>query len=267
MQQTPRCLTNAHMPSRFEYCGIIYFVGLLNIDELSEHFTIRYRLLFIATHQYTGTTQRNLSHSIQITPKFHVVRNCCLIEVRFRHLSYRADATISIHDRTYWSVPQNVKTFGAAFKLGRHEWFALRRLITSSRNSAFTGGFWSRFLKETSQKDGRTKNMMMKRPLHGTLRPRDSPTGEPIQNGRRRAKLHDTQLPLAVAQNYLVLLFPLQLFLCWKFRNFLLRNKAFVYFTFTFLRVNLDISNQTACHYKTYFKLFIQSLDLMSAIV
>ncbi len=36
--------------------------------------------------------------------------------------------------------------FGAAFKLGRLEQFALRRLIKNSRNSAFTGGFWSRFL-------------------------------------------------------------------------------------------------------------------------
>ncbi len=43
---------------------------------------------------------------------------------------------------------------GAVLKLGRHEWFALRRLITNSRISAFTGGFWNCFLKETSQVDG-----------------------------------------------------------------------------------------------------------------
>ncbi len=46
--------------------------------------------------------------------------------------------------------------------LHRHEWFALRRLITNSRNSAFTGGFWYSFLKETSQLDGRTKDWISK---------------------------------------------------------------------------------------------------------
>ncbi len=35
--------------------------------------------------------------------------------------------------------------FGAAFALGRHEWFALWRLITTSRSSAFTGGFLKSF--------------------------------------------------------------------------------------------------------------------------
>ncbi len=35
--------------------------------------------------------------------------------------------------------------FGAAFELGRHEWFALRRLITNSRSSAFTGSFLKLF--------------------------------------------------------------------------------------------------------------------------
>ncbi len=121
--------------------------------------------------------------------------------------------------------------FGAAFKLGRHEWFALRRLITNSGSSAFTGGCWNCFLKETSQNDVRTKNRIMKRPLHGTLRLRSSPTGEQIQNGSRRVKLQETQLLLDVAQNCFTLVFSLQLFLCWKFRNFLLRNKALVYFT------------------------------------
>ncbi len=70
--------------------------------------------------------------------------------------------------------------FRAAFELGRHEWFALRRLITNSRSSAFTGSF----LKETSQGDGRNKNWTMQRLLHRTLRFRCSPTGEQIQNGR-----------------------------------------------------------------------------------
>ncbi len=47
---------------------------------------------------------------------------------------------------------------GVAFQLGR--------LITNSRNSAFTGSFWNHFLKKTSQGDGRTKNWIMKRLLH-----------------------------------------------------------------------------------------------------
>ncbi len=51
--------------------------------------------------------------------------------------------------------------FGAAFELGRHEWFALRRLITNSRSSAFTGSFPNLFLKEISQEDGRNKNWTM----------------------------------------------------------------------------------------------------------
>ncbi len=72
------------------------------------------------------------------------------------------------------------RRFGAAFEIGRHEWFALRRLITNSRSSAFTGSF----LKETSQEDRRNKNWTLQRLLHGTLRLRYSPTGEKIQNGR-----------------------------------------------------------------------------------
>ncbi len=52
--------------------------------------------------------------------------------------------------------------FGATFKLCCHKSLALRRLITKSRNSAFTEGFWNCFLKETSQVDGRTKNKIMK---------------------------------------------------------------------------------------------------------
>ncbi len=130
-----------------------------------------------------------------------------------------------------WQGSTNLKEYdwGAPFKLGRHEWFALRRLITNSRNSAFTGSFWKRFLKETSKVDGRTKNRLMKRPLCGTLRLRNSPTGEQIQNGRRRVKLQETQILLDVAQNCFLLVFPLQLFLCRKFRNFLLRNKALAY--------------------------------------
>ncbi len=87
------------------------------------------------------------------------------------------------------SLKQDVETspcvfFGAAFELGRHEWFALRRLITNSRSSAFTGSFLKLFPKETAQEDGRNKNWTMQRLLHGILRLRYTPTGEQIQNGR-----------------------------------------------------------------------------------
>ncbi len=63
--------------------------------------------------------------------------------------------------------------FGSASKLGRHEGFAVRRLITT------------RIIKETSQEDGRTSYRTMRRLLHGTLLLRNFPTSEQIQNGRR----------------------------------------------------------------------------------
>ncbi len=148
------------------------------------------------------------------------------------------------------STAKRFWNFGAAFKLGRHEWFALRRLIINSRNSAFTGGFLNSFIKETSQKDGRTKNRIMKRPLHGTLRLRSPPTGKQIQNGRRRVKLQETQLPLDVAQSCFVLVFPLQLFLWWKFRNFLLRNKALVYLLYLLNHHNLRFDFCKSSNYK-----------------
>ncbi len=92
---------------------------------------------------------------------------------------------------TWWACfRQNMKEensricSSAAFELGRHEWFALRRVITNSRSSAFTGSFLKLFLKETSQADGRNKNWTMQRLLHGTLRLRYCPNGEQIQNGR-----------------------------------------------------------------------------------
>ncbi len=78
-----------------------------------------------------------------------------------------------------------IHLFGAAFKLGRHEWFALRRLITNSRSSAFTRGFLKLFFLETSQEDGRIKNWTMKKQLHGILRLKNSPTGEQIQKRRQ----------------------------------------------------------------------------------
>ncbi len=56
-----------------------------------------------------------------------------------------------------------LRKFGAAFKPGRHEWFAVRRLNTNSRNSALSGGSSNRFPKETSQADGRNTIWTMKR--------------------------------------------------------------------------------------------------------
>ncbi len=66
--------------------------------------------------------------------------------------------------------------------------------------------------------DGRPKDWITKMQLHGLLRHRNPPTDEPIQDQL-------AQLPFGVAQHCL------QKSLCWKLRNFILRNKAFVYFT------------------------------------
>ncbi len=84
------------------------------------------------------------------------------------------DLSIGLYDNL------SMDFFGAAFELGRHDWFALRRLITNSRSPAFTGSF----LKETSQEDGRNKNWTMQRLLHRSLRLRKFPTGEQIQSSR-----------------------------------------------------------------------------------
>ncbi len=46
------------------------------------------------------------------------------------------------------------------------------------------GVFLICFLQETSQQDGRIKNCTMERQLHGTLRLRNSPTCDQVQNGR-----------------------------------------------------------------------------------
>ncbi len=82
-------------------------------------------------------------------------------------------------------------------------------------------GFWNRFLQDTLQVDWRTKVWITKRLLHGPLRNRNSPTDEPILDGR---PIDPTIL--RKAQDCPVLVFPLQNFLCWTFRNCDLRNKA-----------------------------------------
>ncbi len=73
----------------------------------------------------------------------------------------------------------------------------------------------------------------MQRLLHRTLRLRYSPIGEKFKMAERRIMFQETQKLLDVAHHCSVLVFPLQKFfpLCWKFRNFLLRNIALVYFT------------------------------------
>ncbi len=50
-----------------------------------------------------------------------------------------------------------------------------------------------------------------------------------FQMADRWIKLLESQLPLDVAQNCSVLVFHLQKFLCWKFRDSILRHKALVY--------------------------------------
>ncbi len=56
-----------------------------------------------------------------------------------------------------------------------------------------TGVFWYRSFKELSQEDGKTKNWTMKRLLRGTLRVRNSSTGEQIKNGRPKDKITHTR--------------------------------------------------------------------------
>ncbi len=68
------------------------------------------------------------------------------------------------------SVVKDGSAKRAAFRLGRHERFALKCLITNSRYSALLGG--------------RTKDRITKRLLHGPLRHRNSPTDGPFQDCR-----------------------------------------------------------------------------------
>ncbi len=45
-------------------------------------------------------------------------------------------------------------------------------------------GYWNRSIKGASQVDGKTKDWITKRQLHGPLRHRNSPTDEPVQDGQ-----------------------------------------------------------------------------------
>ncbi len=103
-------------------------------------------------------------------------------------------------------------------ELGCHEWIALRRLITKSRNSEIV--FFKKPYKWTENlRTGSRKDYSMDHYITETLQP----TGH-FQMADRSL----TQSPLCVAQRWSVLVFPLQKFQCWKFRNFVLPNKALV---------------------------------------
>ncbi len=58
----------------------------------------------------------------------------------------------------------------------------------------------------------------------------------------RRLKVQETQLLLNVAHHCSVLALPLQKLLCWKFCNFLLRNKALVYLLTTLNSIQRSFS-------------------------
>ncbi len=86
----------------------------------------------------------------------------------------------------------------------------------------------------TSNWHGRNKNWTMQRLLHRTLRFRYSPTGEQIQNGRTADEIpSDPITPWCGPPLFC------PCFSCWKFRNFLLRNIALVYFSYLRYRYRL----------------------------
>ncbi len=70
---------------------------------------------------------------------------------------------------------------------------------------------------------GQRKGCYMEHCGSGTPQPANK-----FQMADRWMKLQETQLLLHVAQHCSVFVFPLQKVLCWKFLNFLLRNKALV---------------------------------------
>ncbi len=112
-------------------------------------------------------------------------------------------------------------TFSAIFELCQHEWFALKKLQTEE--TLHIPGVSVIFFYETSQVDGRTKNWIVKRLLHGTLRHRNSPSGEPSQD----SWAIDQTTKYKITHLCTVLAVPLQV--CWKFRNFILPYKDIVY--------------------------------------
>ncbi len=89
------------------------------------------------------------------------------------------------------------------------------------------------FLRKLHKRTEKNKNWTMKRLLHGTLRLKYSPTGEQIQNGRTADEIsRDPITPWCGSPLFCPCFFPLQKHMYWKFRNFHLRNKVVVYFTY-----------------------------------
>ncbi len=82
-------------------------------------------------------------------------------------------------------------------------------------------------------------------------------TLQPTSQGKMADRL--TKSPLGVAQHRPVLVFPLLKFLCSKFCNLILRNKALVYFTYFTLRRNWiprfeKLTYVPGCSYSNYGK-------------
>ncbi len=120
--------------------------------------------------------------------------------------------------------------FGVAFEHGRHEWFALRHLITKSRNSALSGGFWSRYFLRNPTSGQKNKRLDNEKATPWTI------AAQQLFNRRANTRWpadwpnHPSVWPVVV----LSYVFPLQEFLCWRVRNFISRNKALVYLHFNF---------------------------------
>ncbi len=115
------------------------------------------------------------------------------------------------------------------------------------------GVFWNRFLKETSQVDGRTKNSAIKRLLHGTLWLRNSPSGKPMQNGRPTDEIpRDPITPWCDPP------------LCVKFRNFLLRNKALVYLLYFKFNAELRHTGEALVWSKHVSKLMLKKTFIIA---
>ncbi len=69
--------------------------------------------------------------------------HCYLIELELRSTAFRKKTSCGValitETKHHFEIPFNNSLFGAAFKLGHHDWFALRCFVTNLRNIAFTG--------------------------------------------------------------------------------------------------------------------------------
>ncbi len=114
--------------------------------------------------------------------------------------------------------------FGAAFDLGRHEWFALRRLITNSRSSVLPGFFAIVFLSKLHTAEIRIWKWKVY--TEAQELPNQRTNSNWPNDGWNSKRPNNSLMWLTTVT---VLVFPLQQLLCWKFRKFLLRNIALVY--------------------------------------